>query len=170
MTGFTQEQLDAAIAAAVAKATKDAQDAAAPNFAASQAELATLKSERQAERIGVQVTGWKAKGLVTPAEEPGLREFMAALEGGEATAFSFSAADKSAAQKTPAQFFADFMALRQPVVKLGQQSPADDGAGQADGNANDISDRARSYMKAQADKGLEVSVSEAVAYVSLKKA
>ena len=163
---FTQEQLDAA----AAKAKKEAEDKAAADFAASQAELTKLRSERQADRIGAQITGWKAKGMVTPAEEAGLAEFMGSLESGTAGEFSFSASDKSEVKKTPAQFFADFMAARKPLVKLGQQMAADDVPGVDGNDAGALADAARSYMKEQSDKGLTVSLPEAVAHVSARAA
>ncbi|QDL55926.1 hypothetical protein [Rhodoferax aquaticus] len=164
---FTQEQLDAA----AAKARKEAEDKAAAEFAASQTELTQLRSERQSERITTQIAGWTAGGVVTPAEVEGLAEFMASIEGA-AGEFSFSAADKSDVKKTPAQFFADFMAKRKPVVKLGNQSNLGGNQG-ADLDMNDagqIADRARQYMKEQTNKGLTVSLPEAVAHVSSRTA
>ncbi|MBK1683400.1 hypothetical protein [Rhodoferax fermentans] len=158
---FTQEQLDAA----AAKAKKEAEDKAVAEFASSQAELTKLRGERRAERIGAQISGWKAKGLVTPAEEAGLAEFMGSLESGEGGEFTFSASDKSEVKKTPAQFFAEFMAARKPLVKLGAQMVADDAPGVNSNDAGALADAARSYMKEQSDKGLTVSLPEAVAHV-----
>lgn len=159
---ISQEQLDAA----VAKARKEAEDAAAANFAASQAELTRLQGERQAERIGVLITGWTAGGKITPAQTEGLAEFMTSIEGG-AGEFTFSAADKSEVKKAPAQFFAEFMDKLKPVVKLGNQSDLGGDQNAIDRtDANQIADRAREYMKEQEGKGLSVSLPEAVAYVS----
>jgi hypothetical protein len=91
---------------------------------------------------------------------------MGSLEsaGGE---FAFSASDKTNVKKTPAQFFADFMASRKPVVKLGQMLGQEDAGTAAldPNNASEIADRAREYMKEQADKGVTVSLPEAVAHV-----
>lgn len=159
---ISQEQLDAA----VAKARKEAEDAVAANFAASQAELVRLQGERQAERIGVLITGWTAGGKITPAQTEGLAEFMTSIEGG-AGEFTFSAADKSEVKKAPAQFFAEFMDKLKPVVKLGNQSDAGVSQETVDPtDASQIADRAKSYMKEQADKGMTVSLPEAVAFVS----
>lgn len=158
---FTQEQLDAA----TALATKAAEDKSRAEFAAKDAELLTLRSARQAGRIGAQITGWKAKGLVTPAEEAGLVEFMGSLESGDAGAFTFSACDKSEVKKTPAQFFAEFMAGRKPLVKLGQQMVADDVGALNVNDAGALADAASTYMKSQSDKGISVSLPEAVAHV-----
>lgn len=159
---ISQEQLDAA----VAKARKEAEDAAAANFAAGQAELTRLQGERQAERIGALITGWTAGGKITPAQTEGLAEFMASIEGG-AGEFTFSATDKSEVKKAPAQFFAEFMNKLKPAVKLGK--PGDWEANQATVDSTDpaqIADRATSYMKEQSDKGITVSLPEAVAFVS----
>lgn len=159
---ISQEQLDAA----VARARKEAEDAAAANFAASQAELTRLQGERQAERIGALITGWTAGGKITPAQTEGLAEFMISIEDG-AGEFTFSAADKSEVKKAPAQFFAEFMDKLKPVVKLGNQSDLGGDQNAIDRtDANQIADRAREYMKEQEGKGLSVSLPEAVAYVS----
>jgi hypothetical protein len=165
---FTQADIDKAKADAKA----EAEATATAQFAAKEAELNQLKAAQQGAAISAQINGWKAKGLVTPAEEPGLAEFMAAIEGDGAAEFSFTASDKSAAKKTPAQFFAEFMASRTPVVKLGNSI----GGGGADADAVDpnnaaaVAEAAQSYMKAQLDKGLTVSLPEAVAHVSARAA
>lgn len=158
---FTQEQLDAA----AAKARQEAEDKNKAEFAAKDAELLKLRGERQAERIGLQIGEWKAKGLVTPAEEPGLAEFMGTLEA-SAGDFAFSAADKTEVKKTPAQFFADFMATRKPLVKLGKQDSVDEGAQVDVNDANKLADAARSYMADQAGKGVTVTLPEAIDHVS----
>jgi hypothetical protein len=131
---FTQEQLDAA----AEKARKEAEEKATKNFAAQAAELTQLRGERQAERIAQQIEGWKSKGQLIPAEEPGLAEFMAGLEGQDAE-LNFSAADKSEVKKTMAQFFADFMAARKPVVKLGAAPGAAEGGEGADTKVTEFS-------------------------------
>lgn len=158
---FTQEQLDAA----AAQAAKAAEEKSRADFAAQAAELLQLRSERQAERIGAQITGWTAQGLVTPADEAGLAEFMGSLEnaGGE---FSFSASDKTPAKKTPAQFFADFMAARKPLVKLGGllADPKEDTAlDQADSRA--IATAAQDYQAAEHKAGRVIPIESAVAHV-----
>ena len=162
MTTFTQEQLDAA----KAEATLAAEANALVQFNASQAELVKLRTERQAEKIAGQIGAWKAAGQVTPAEEPGMAEFMASLESTTGVELTFSASDKLEVKKTPAQFFAEFMAARKPVVKLGSTIGADDSEPKVNGDdASAVAEGARLYMRAQADKGLIVSSSEAVAHV-----
>lgn len=149
------------------EATAAATAAATAQFAAQGAELAELRAARQAERIGVQINGWKAAGLVTPAEEPGMAEFMAALEGGQAGEFNFSAADKSAAKKTPAQWFADYVAAR-PAVKLGPQGAMgeDPKPGVDTEDAQAIAKAAKEFMHAEAQAGRTVSAAQAVQHVT----
>lgn len=165
---FTQADLDAATAAgeATAKAAAaTAAAAAASNFSAAQTELLSLKKERQTERIAAQIKGWKEKGLILPAEEAGLAEYMAAQE--DAGEFTFSRAEGGEGKKTPAQFFSDFMATRKPVIKLGGGHGGDQGRhddGLVDGSdPHQLAEAAQSYMKQQADKGITVSLPEAVA-------
>lgn len=140
-TMLTQEDLDrtaretearvrAEIAAAQANQTAE--------FTAATELANRLLRERQTERIAGQINGWKAAGQLLPAEEPGLAEFMAQLEGapgGTAATFEFmaagAAADAPKVKKTPADYFAEFMARRGPLVKLGAKagSETDPGAG-----------------------------------------
>lgn len=157
---FTQEQLDAA----TAKAAKEAGDKSRADFVAQGEELLRLRSERQAERIGAQITGWKAKGLVTPAEEVGLAEFMGSLESGDVGAFAFSASDKTEVKKTPTQFFAEFMAGRKPVIKLGNSSLVDDVPLNTQ-STGDLAKAANDFMAAEAKEGRNVSSAQAVQHV-----
>lgn len=160
MTAITQAQLDAA----VAQARKDAEEASAANFAAAQQELRTLKSQQQATRIAAQITGWAEKGLVLPAEVPGLAEFMAHIEDAEAATFSFSAAGAEV-KKTAAEFFAEFMAARPPAVKLRERS-------QDAGNTVDltsgtaIAKAASDFQAAEEKAGRTITIEAAIAHVS----
>lgn len=163
MTTFTQEQLDAA----KAQAAKEAEDKAKAEFAAQNAELIKLRSERQAERITAQIKDWKAGGKVLPAEETGLAEFMVALEDAGAE-FSFSAGDGKEAKKTPSQFFADFMASRAPLIKLGVRSSTEEpNTSTVDtGDYLSIAKAAREFQAAEAQAGREISIDVAVAHVT----
>jgi hypothetical protein len=142
-------------------------------FTASTAELAQLKAERQRERIAAQITGWKAAGLLLPAEEPGLAEFMAALEGAaEASAFEFTASTGQApTKKSPGEYFAEFVAARGALVKLAGPG----GANNADTtdlapkvDASDyqaIARAANEFQAAEAKAGREIGIDAAVAHV-----
>lgn len=165
MTTFTQAQVDAARAEAAAQATAQ--------FSAQGMELAELRAERQLERIGVQVNGWKAAGLVTPAEEPGLVQFMAALDGDQADVFKFTAADKSAVEQTPARWFAQFMASRKPVIKLGAVQAGDEtdpGAGSAALSDKAVADKAHAFRAKRAAEGYQISIATAIDAVTAGQA
>lgn len=163
---FTQADLDrvAAETAARVKAETEAQ------FSAAQAELTRLQSEQQRTRITHQVEGWKAKGLVTPAESTGLVEFMASIETADAAQFEFSAAGGAAAKKTPAEWFAEFMAARKPVVTLGLRQEGDPMPVLDKANPRAIADAAVEFQAAEAKSGRTVSVESAVAHVMTRSA
>jgi hypothetical protein len=120
----------------------------------------------------VAVTKLKAEGKVTPAEEVGLADFMAALENGTAE-FSFTAAGTSTpTKKTPAQWFADFMAARAPVVKLGADARLAGDQAAADVNLQDgvaLGNAAREFMAAEERAGRMVTVEAAVAHVTARQ-
>ena len=162
---FTQADLDKARTdgEAAAKATADA--AAATSFTAAQAELATLRKERQTERIDAQIKDLKAKGVILPADEAGLAQFMAAQED-EAGEFSFSKAEGGVATTTRAKWFSDFMASRKPVIKLGGSKGEDQGDAVDGTDAHSLAQSAQSFMKDQAGKGITVSLPEAVAHAA----
>lgn len=163
---FTQADLDrvAAETAARVKAETEAQ------FSAAQAELMRLQSEQQRTRITHQVEGWKAKGLVTPAESAGLVEFMASIETAGAAQFEFSAAGGAADKKTPAEWFAEFMAARKPVVTIGHRQEGDPVPVLDKANPRAIADAAVEFQAAEAKLGRVVSVESAVAHVMTRSA
>lgn len=159
MTTYTQADLD--------RARTEAEAATRQEFSAAHDELARLRAERQAERLGVKIAAWAGAGLVTPAEQPGLPEFMAALEGGQAGEFAFAAADSSAVKKTPSQWFAEFVAGRKPLLTLGRRTSADDGNHEVDANnPRAILDAANNYIAAEATKGRTVPIDQAVMAVA----
>ncbi len=148
---------DEAVAAALT--AKDAE------FALQAKELTDLKATQTRERIAGLVTGWKAKGLVTPAEEHGMVEFMTQLDS--ATTFDFTAADKSTAKKSPSTWFVDFVASRKPVVRLGNVSDAGDGTatGVDMNDANAIVTAATAFQFSEKQAGRVISVDQAVQHV-----
>ena len=162
---FTQADLDrvAAETAARVKAETEAQ------FSAAQAELMRLQSEQQRTRITHQVEGWKAKGLVTPAEATGLVEFMASIDAAGAAQFEFSAAGGTA-KKTPAEWFSEFMASRQPVVQLGPRRDSDPGPVLDKSNPRAIADAALEFQAAEHKSGRVISIESAVAHVTSRGA
>lgn len=176
MPGFSQEDLDRTAAETEARVRRElavANPAQAAEFAAQSAELQRLRSERQAERIATQINAWKAAGRLLPAEEAGLAEFMAALEGGQAGTFEFAAAGAAEgaakAKKTPAEFFAEFVAARGRLVKLGKTEGEDPGPGNTGGlntsDARAIAAAAQDFQAAEAKSGRVISIDVAVAHV-----
>lgn len=149
--------------AAVAQAKKEAEAAAEAKFAAQGAELAELRAARTTDLIANQINTWKAAGLVLPAEEPGLAQFMADIEG--ETELEFSAADGKAVKQTPAAWFASFIQGRKGL-KLGatQQEPEDKSFNA--NSADDIGAKAVEYQAEQAKLGRTVSIELAVQHVS----
>lgn len=168
---FTQADLDQAAADATAKAVADAAavlEASKADFAKSQADLLTLQNERRAERIDLQIADFKAKGVITPADESGLAEFMAAQEDGSGD-FTFSKAEGGESKTTRAAWFTNFMANRKPVIKLGsttepEADPVDTSTTAA------ITAAAHNFMAAEATAGRTVNAAAAVQYVMNKAA
>lgn len=166
---ISQADHDAAIARARTEGETAGRTAAVTDmvpksdFAAKEQELLTFKKAAQKLRIDAFIHDWKAKGVIVPAEEAGLAEYMAQQEDGGAE-FTFSK-DGADGKKTPAQFFLDFMAARKPVVKIGGNKTEPEDA--IDGtNPQALADAAQTYMKEQSGKGLTVTLPEAVAYAA----
>ena len=170
---LTEADLQRARDEAAAAATAAAQ----AQFAAQGQELAELRAQRQAERIGVQINTWTAQGLLLPAEVPGAAEFMAALEGGQAGEFTFSRAPQGEpVRQTPAQWFSSFVAGRQAVRLAGAVGTGGTGAmGAEAAPAVDTQDyqaivkAANEYVHKEAQAGRTVSVAQAVAHVTLPR-
>ena len=164
---FTQEDLNRAATEAAARATAEAEAA----FAAQGSELVRLRGERQAERIGAQITGWLAAGLPPVAAE-GMAEFMAAAETG-ALEFQFTAAGAAApAKQAPAAWFSAWVDKLLPIVKLVSRSAtlATDQGAAADGLTDqEVAGRARAFQAAQEAKGHHVSIGAAIDAVQAGK-
>ena len=159
---LTPEQLEEKLAAA----RREAQTQAEAQFSAQGQELAELRSQRQAERVSGLINGWKAKGLVLPADEAGLAEFMSALDVAEA--FEFTAAGAaSPTKKSLLDFFAEFVSARKPAVQLG-------GAGGASGalpevnlqDTTSITTAAAEFQKSEQAAGRSCSFEFAVQHVT----
>jgi hypothetical protein len=158
---FTQEDLDRAATEAEAKAKAEAE----AKFAATTAELSLIKAESMKARHQTQIDGWKAAGKLLPAEEAGLAEFMAGIEGG--AELQFIASDNKAAKAAPADWFAQFMGNRGALIKLGVQAAAPVPAGSAldTTDSNAIANAASEFVAAEAKLGRTVSVAAAVQHV-----
>jgi hypothetical protein len=165
---FTQEDLDRAATEAETRAKAEAKvlaDVQEAKFAANTAELATIKAEAMKARHQAQIDGWKAAGKLLPAEEAGLAEFMAGIEGG--AELQFTASDNKAAKAAPADWFANFMSQRKALIKLGVQAaaPAPAGSELDTTDSNAIANAASEFVAAEAKAGRTVSVAAAVQHV-----
>lgn len=140
-------------------------------FAAQGMELAELRAERQTERLNTQVNTWISAGLVTPAEAPGMAQFMAALESGQSVAFRFSAPDKSTPSQTPAQWFAAHVAARK-AIKLGAAGRlADEPPATVDLTSTQaITRAAQQYLADEGRAGRVIDITEAIVHVTRRPA
>lgn len=160
---LTPEQLEEKLA----QARREAQDAASVQFSAQGQELAELRATRQAERVNGLINGWKAQGVIVPADEVGMREFMSALD--EGATFEFSApGDATPTTRSPLDWFAQFMAARKPLVQLGNQSrqvdPKDGGIDVSDPTA--LATAAHEFVASEKASGRSVSFEFAVQHVA----
>lgn len=155
---FTQQDLDRTAAEAEARVRNE--------FSAQEQELRRLQGERQADRINAAITGWKAAGKLLPAEEAGLAAFMAGLENATGGSFEFTAVGATApTKKTLAEFFAEFMGQRKPQLQLGRQQAGHDTSPEpTEGQATnkEISERARNYQAKQEERGIRISIGDAI--------
>ena len=161
---FTAEDLARTAAEAEAKGRTEA----AAQFAAQAEELKQLKADQQRIRISTAITGWKAGAKLLPAEEPGMAEFMAALEDAAPQQFEFTAPGAAApAKQTPSEWFHAFMSARPPVIKLGRDGRVDQTAPEVDlTNGNAIAQAAQKFMADEASAGRQITISQAIAHVS----
>lgn len=158
---LTPEQLEEKLT----QARREAQEAASAQFSAQGQELAELRATRQAERVNGLINGWKAQGLILPADEVGMREFMSALDAG--AAFEFSApGDVTPTTKSPLDWFAQFMAARKPVVQLGGPRNVDVVAALDATDPNAVAAAAHEFMAAEKAVGRVVSFEFAVQHVA----
>lgn len=163
MSQGDKDALAAAQAAQKAAEDKLAEFAAA--HAAKEAELQTLRKERQTERLAALVDGLVKAAKVTPAQSVGMAEFLAAVEDGGAQEFAFAAADGEA-KKTPVQWFMEFARSLPAQVQLGKAVAAGDAGAPAPMDAADIANKAREYMAEQQARGVTVELHAAIAHVS----
>ncbi|UTV56163.1 phage protease [Burkholderia arboris] len=163
---ITQQDLDRARQEGITQGVTQGREAATAEFSQrisdADARAASIEGERRAERISTQIAGWVKEGRVLPAEQSGLAEFMAQIDTA-GQSFEFSA-NNGTVKKTPAQWFAEFMSARTPVVKLGQRDIGDAQTDATDPQA--IANAATEFMKNQSDKGITVSYADAVLHVS----
>lgn len=161
---LTPEQLEEKLAAA----RREAQTQTEAQFSAQGQELAELRSQRLADKAQGLINGWKSKGLIVPADEAGLREFMGALDAAET--FEFTAAGAAApTKKSLLDYFAEFVTARKPAVKLGSSgagSQVDDDVALDLQDPMAINAAASEFQKAEQAAGRNCSFEFAVQHVA----
>ena len=166
MVAAAQDKLNAEQAAADAQtAAAAARTAAAAEFAERNDQLAAenqqLKAQMARQAIHAQVAGWQQVGKLTPALSGGVAEFMAGLDAVQT--FEFSAANGTQAVSA-STWFAEFVERLSPI-QLGVEQ-ADGSYTASPTDTASITAAAHEYAKAQSDKGIEVSWTDAVIHVS----
>lgn len=167
---FTQADID--------RAKKEAEDKAQADFARREQEL---KDRQEADRLQFEKERAEFRrnefrtfvdeqidaGKLLPAQAQGAVEFMAHLAGGEAAEFEFSRGEEGKTQTVkakPVDWFKDFVKALPKQITVGRRN--DEEADVDAGDYKAIQAAASDYQKQQRDKGIEVSVSEAVAHVT----
>jgi hypothetical protein len=145
---------------------KALQDKLAAAEAKNQAlEFAQRKADAQTF-IDKELNGGKAPRLT---KTDGLADFMAQLDGGEAT-FEFAAADGKTEKANQADWFKGFLKSLPEQTNLTKDFSANegdaDGAGSGAGDAQALASKALDFQQAQAAKGIVISVSQAMAAVN----
>ena len=163
----------AQLEAAKAEAASAAKAAAAAEFSARENALkAELKLERDKQRRSQwdnKIETAKREGRLTPAQSEGLCEFAMSLPSDSVMEFSRAGNGKSETVKVSAeQWFADFMANLPKQVALSTTPSTSAGDAVDDTDSEAIAAKALEYQRTQADKGVVVSVSAAVAHVTQK--
>lgn len=163
---FTQADLDAARQAGEQSGRETAQaDFATQQQQRDQEHQAALQAERDRIQFSADVSGWIGEHI-TPAQAEGMAEFMLALPTGDNASFEFSAGDGDNAttvSKCPRDWFRQFVANLKSPVDLG--SPGSDGDHLDIDDAQALAQAAVEFQKSQADKGITISVTQAVNHV-----
>jgi len=167
MPEFSQDQMDEAVAAATAKAKADAEAEFAKKQKENETELTAERNKRLVVEFSKNIATLVDEGKLLPAQAEGMPEFMLHLSDAEEANFEFSAGEEGKEEtikKSPLKWFNDF------TKALGKQIDfKESDAGNSDGvdgdDAQGIANAAIEFQKEQSDKGITVSVSQAVAHV-----
>lgn len=161
---MTPEQI-AAMQAENERLKAQAQQAA--DFAEKQSDIAKREAALARKEIGIEVDALITAGKVLPAQKAGLVEFMASLQDAENTV-EFGEGDQKK-QVSPRQFLRDFLAAQPKLVDFGEHS-RENGARSGDElTAEEYAEQATAYRTAMSAKGIEVSVTQAIAAVKAGK-
>ena len=126
-------------------------------------------SEQEIKRRAVQnqefIDQLEKDGKVPPGQKAGLLAFMTSLEMDENSAFEFSQGENTV-KMTPRDWFREMIGGATPVINFTEISAADADDGDPGEDADAIAEEARKYQFAQANIGISVSMTDAVAHVS----
>lgn len=167
--GITTAQLEVAKAevAKVVRAEVTAEFSAREN--ALKAELKLERDKQRRSQWENKIEAAKREGRLTPAQSEGLCEFAMSLPSDSVMEFSRAGNGKSETVKLSAeQWFTDFMASLPKQVALSTTPSTSSVDAVDDTDSEAIAAKALEYQRAQADKGVVVSVSAAVAHVTQK--
>ena len=167
--GVTLAQLETAKAEAAlaAKAEAVAEFSAREN--ALKAELKLERDKQRRSQWENKIETAKREGRLTPAQSEGLCEFAMSLPSEGVMEFSRAASGKNETVKVSAeQWFTDFMASLPKQVALSTAPSTTPTDAMDDTDSEAIAAKALEYQRAQANKGVMVSVSAAVAHVTQK--
>ena len=171
MTQFSQEQLDDAVEKAVEKAKEDAGAEFSQKEKDHETELTAERNKRLSVEFSKKITGWIDGGKVLPSQTEGMSEFMMQLSDADEANFEFSAGEKGKEEKikvSPLKWFSDHMKSMGKQIDFKESDAGNsDGVDGVDGDdAQAIANAAIEFQKEQSDKGITVSVSQAVAHVT----
>ncbi|SFD54982.1 hypothetical protein [Pseudoalteromonas denitrificans] len=145
--------------------TKEEQEALEDKLAAEQKKNAKLEYNQRISTartfIEATINGGKSPRLTNTE---GVAEFMADLEGDESKTFEFAASDGDKTQK-PSEWFKSFLQGLPEQTKLTKDFSQGDDEDNADLTSTELASKASDYQQSQADKGIIISVSTAIAHI-----
>lgn len=165
MPEFTQADIDAAKAKGAAEAKASAESDFSKQQESLQQQLDSERAERQRSEFSAVIKTHLDRG-VAPADLAGVTDFMLSLQDGQDGVFEFSegTADKPQTVKTSQLDFVKGLLDKIPATVNTRQTQFDD-VNINEGDAQTIADVASQFRKKQADAGIEISISQAVAHV-----
>lgn len=144
-------------------------DAANAKLAAKEAETASFSEKESAikarelaitrKEVGSQVDALVAAGKLTPAQKPGLCEFMASLSGSDVTV-EFGEGD-AVKKLTPRAFMSQLLESLPKQIDFEEKS-GETNLSDKDMTSEKLADKAVEFREEKAKKGVTVSVTEAI--------
>lgn len=129
---------------------------------AEQAEFAEQQRRFRRKQTDGRVAALVAAGKITPAQAPGLCEFISRLDD---TTFEFGEGDAKKSAK-PTDFLVDLLTSMKPQVDLNERSSDDDSNPPPNGAAPaEIAAAAKEYAEQKRAAGIEVTPQQAVDHV-----